>query len=94
MDTFQYTARDAGSLDSVVTGIVTMNVSGMVWYVDSSYGGGNGAADGSNCPFTSLTPLHDAAAEQAMRIRLATRFLLMRAARPTPAALSLIYGTC
>ena len=57
-DTFQYTARDAGSLDSVVTGIVTMNVSGLVWYVDSSYGGGNGAADGSfNRPFTSLTPL-------------------------------------
>ncbi len=42
--TFKYTARDADNLDSVVTGTVTMNVSGLIWYVDSSYGGGNGAA--------------------------------------------------
>ncbi|MBC7964319.1 MAG: cadherin-like domain-containing protein, partial [Fuerstia sp.] len=60
-DTFQYTARDATSLNSLVTGTVTMTVSGMVWYVDSSYGGGNGAADGSfNRPFTSLAPLNGA----------------------------------
>ena len=60
-DTFQYTARDATSLNSLVTGTVTMTVSGMVWYVDSSYGGGNGAADGSfTRPFTSLAPLNGA----------------------------------
>ena len=60
-DTFQYTARDADNLNSLVTGTVTMTVSGMVWYVDSSYGGGNGASDGSfNRPFTTLTPLNGA----------------------------------
>ena len=57
-DTFQYTARDATSLDSLVTGTVTMTVSGMVWYVDNSAPGGG---DGSlTLPFTSLTPLNGA----------------------------------
>ena len=55
-DTFQYTARDADNLNSVVTGTVTMTVSGMVWYVDNSAPGGG---DGSlTLPFTSLTPLN------------------------------------
>ncbi|MEO8493738.1 MAG: Ig-like domain-containing protein [Planctomycetota bacterium] len=59
LTTFKYTARDADSLDSVVTGTVTMNVSGLVWYVDSAYA--DGGNDGSfNKPFTSLTPLSGA----------------------------------
>ncbi len=55
LTTFQYTARDADSLDSVVTGTVTMNVTGLIWYVDSAAAGGG---DGSfNAPFTTLSPL-------------------------------------
>jgi len=57
LTTFNYTARDADNLDSVVTGTVTMNVSGLIWYVDSGYAGGGN--DGSfNKPFTTLAPLN------------------------------------
>jgi len=57
LTTFAYTARDADNLNSVVTGTVTLNVSGLVWYVDSAYAGGGN--DGSfNKPFTTLAPLN------------------------------------
>ena len=57
-DTFQYTARDADNLDSLVTGTVTMTVNDLVWYVDSSAAGGG---DGSfTNPFQNLTPLNGA----------------------------------
>jgi hypothetical protein len=59
---FQYTAHDAEGLNSNVTGTVTLTVTGLTWYVDSAYGGGNGAADGSYMrPFTSLASLNGAA---------------------------------
>ena len=44
---FEYTIQDAQGLGSVTTGHVTLTISGQVWYVDGSYAGANGTADGS-----------------------------------------------
>lgn len=54
---FTYTIQDADG--ATATGTVNVTVSGLVWYVDNSYAGGNGASDGSFLrPFTSLDPLN------------------------------------
>jgi VCBS repeat-containing protein len=54
-DSFTYTLVDAGGLTG--TGTATFNVSGLIWYVDSS--ASSVGADGSfNHPFTSLAPLN------------------------------------
>jgi hypothetical protein len=59
---FQYTVTDAQGLQSVSTGIVTMTVNDVVWYVDNTYAGGG--SDGSYLkPFTSLTPLNNNGAD-------------------------------
>lgn len=58
---FQYTITDAEGLTNVTgfNGVVTLNVTDVVWFVDSAYAGANGAADGSYLrPFTSLTELN------------------------------------
>lgn len=53
-DTFTYTLTDGNGVTN--TGSVTVALSQMVWYVDNSYGGANGAADGrSHRPFTLLS---------------------------------------
>jgi hypothetical protein len=57
---FQYTITDAQGLQSVSTGIVSIPVSNLAWFVDSAYAGANGASDGSYLrPFTSFQPLND-----------------------------------
>ncbi|HYE27115.1 MAG TPA: Ig-like domain-containing protein [Allosphingosinicella sp.] len=57
---FKYFITDAQNLGNVTEGIVTLTVTGLVWYVDNTYGGENGTADGSYLkPFTSLTPLNN-----------------------------------
>ncbi|HEX2763965.1 MAG TPA: Ig-like domain-containing protein [Allosphingosinicella sp.] len=54
---FQYTITDAQGLQSVSTGIVTLNITDVVWYVDNTASAAG--ADGSYLhPFTSLTPLN------------------------------------
>ena len=58
---FQYTITDAEGLTNVsgFNGVVTLNITDVVWYVDSAYAGANGASDGSFLrPFTSLTELN------------------------------------
>jgi hypothetical protein len=55
---FEYTAVDAQTLQSVTTGTVTLTVTDAVWYVDSNYAGGD--SDGSYLkPFVTLAPLND-----------------------------------
>ncbi|HYJ81691.1 MAG TPA: Ig-like domain-containing protein, partial [Allosphingosinicella sp.] len=44
---FEYFITDAQGLTSVSTGKVNILISGQIWYVDSGYGGANGASDGS-----------------------------------------------
>jgi hypothetical protein len=57
---FEYTITDEQGLGSVTTGIVKFDVAGLVWYVDNTYGGENGASDGSYIkPFTNLGQLND-----------------------------------
>lgn len=59
---FTYTVQDTQGLASVTTGTVSMAVADRAWFVDSSYAGGNGAADGSYLrPFTTLGSLNGAA---------------------------------
>jgi len=61
---FKYYVQDAQGLGNVTEGIVTMTVTDKVWYVDNTYGGENGASDGSYMkPFTSLTPLNNNGAD-------------------------------
>jgi hypothetical protein len=63
-DTFTYTLRN--SIDNTLTdaATITITITGMVWYVDNSYAGANGTADGrSTRPFTSLTPVNNAASD-------------------------------
>ena len=61
---FKYFVTDAQGLGNVTEGIVTMTVTDKVWYVDNTYGGENGASDGSYMkPFTSLTPLNNNGAD-------------------------------
>ncbi|MDX6269981.1 MAG: large repetitive protein [Acidobacteriota bacterium] len=63
-DTFTYTLRN--SVDNSLTdaATITITITGMVWYVDNSYAGANGTADGrSTRPFTSLTPVNNAASD-------------------------------
>jgi len=56
---FQYTIQDEQGLNNVTTGVVTLTVTGKVWYVDNTYGGENGASDGSYLkPFTQFTQLN------------------------------------
>ncbi|WP_066648930.1 MULTISPECIES: Ig-like domain-containing protein [Sphingomonas] len=58
---FQYTITDAEGLTNVTgfNGVVTLNVTDVIWHVDSNYAGANGASDGSYLrPFTSLTELN------------------------------------
>ncbi|MBL8111495.1 MAG: putative Ig domain-containing protein, partial [Acidobacteria bacterium] len=43
-DSFSYTLTDANGASA--TASVTLSISGLVWFVDSSYVGGNGASDG------------------------------------------------
>ena len=59
--TFNYTIVDAQILNNVTTGTVNITVNGgMIWYVDNSYGGENGASDGSYLkPFTNFNSLND-----------------------------------
>ncbi|HEY5720975.1 MAG TPA: tandem-95 repeat protein [Allosphingosinicella sp.] len=60
LTSFKYYVQDAQGLGNVTEGIVTMTVSGLVWYVDNNYAGENGTADGSYMrPFTDLRPLND-----------------------------------
>ena len=56
---FTYTLSDAdGGTD---TATATINVSGLVWYVDKDYAGANGPSDGSFLkPFTDVTSLNGA----------------------------------
>ncbi|MCA8996398.1 MAG: cadherin-like domain-containing protein [Planctomycetaceae bacterium] len=57
-DSFTYTATDADNLDSVITGTVTLTISGLTWFVDNSATGGG---DGSySNPFNSLAALNGA----------------------------------
>jgi hypothetical protein len=61
---FKYYVQDAQGLGNVTEGIVTMTVTDKIWYVDNTYGGENGASDGSYMkPFTSLTPLNNNGAD-------------------------------
>ncbi|NBB24499.1 tandem-95 repeat protein [Porphyrobacter sp. SLTP] len=54
---FTYTIQDADG--ATATGTVNITVDGLVWYVDNSYAGANGTADGSYLrPFTQLTALN------------------------------------
>lgn len=63
-DTFTYTVKSDADNTLTDTATVTINITSMVWYVDNSYAGANGAADGrSNRPFTSLTPVNNAASD-------------------------------
>lgn len=58
---FQYTITDQEGLTNVTgfNGVVTLNITDVVWHVDSAYAGANGASDGSYLrPFTSLTELN------------------------------------
>ena len=58
---FQYTITDAEGLTNVTgfNGVVTLNITDVVWHVDSAYAGANGVSDGSFLrPFTSLTELN------------------------------------
>lgn len=58
---FTYTVMDEQGLTNVAgsEGVVGLTISNQVWYVDSGYGGANGASDGSYLrPFTSLTALN------------------------------------
>ncbi|MBA3878571.1 MAG: hypothetical protein C0500_02515 [Sphingobium sp.] len=58
---FQYTITDAEGLTNVTgfNGVVTLNITDVIWHVDSNYAGANGASDGSYLrPFTSLTELN------------------------------------
>lgn len=58
---FQYTITDAEGLSNVTgfNGVVTLNITDVVWHVDSAYAGANGVSDGSFLrPFTSLTELN------------------------------------
>jgi putative cofactor-binding repeat protein len=53
-DTFTYTLTDGNGVTN--TGSVIINLSQMVWYVDNTYGGANGASNGqSHRPFTLLS---------------------------------------
>ena len=57
---FKYYVQDAQGLGNVTEGIVTLTITGLVWYVDNTYNGVNGPADGSYMkPFTTLNPLND-----------------------------------
>ncbi|QDT53040.1 hypothetical protein Pan44_10550 [Caulifigura coniformis] len=59
-DIFSYRIVDPHNLQNVTVGVVTFTITDPVWYVDSAYGGANGASDGSFLkPFTSLAPLND-----------------------------------
>jgi hypothetical protein len=52
-DSFTYTGTTNGQTASAT---VSITLSGLVWYVDNSYGGGSGASNGlSHRPFTSFT---------------------------------------
>jgi large repetitive protein len=52
-DTFSYTLTDGNGVTN--TGLVTINLSQVIWYVDNTYGGVNGTSDGrSHRPFTTL----------------------------------------
>jgi len=52
-DTFTYTLTDGNGITNTAT--VTINLSDVVWYVDNTYAGANGASDGrSHRPFTTL----------------------------------------
>ena len=58
---FQYTITDQEGLTNVsgFNGVVTLNITDVIWHVDSAYAGANGASDGSYLrPFTSLTELN------------------------------------
>ncbi len=56
--TFQYTARDADNLDSIVTGVVTLDVSDIIWFIDNSHGGAN---EGTlSDPFQSINDFNTA----------------------------------
>lgn len=58
---FQYTITDQEGLTNVTgfNGVVTLNITDVVWHVDSAYAGANGVSDGSFLrPFTSLTELN------------------------------------
>lgn len=58
---FNYTITDQEGLTNVsgFNGVVTLNVTDVVWHVDSAYTGANGVSDGSFLrPFTSLTELN------------------------------------
>ncbi|QNM82992.1 cadherin-like domain-containing protein [Sphingomonas sabuli] len=58
---FTYETVDEDGLASVGAAEVTVNVTGLVWYVDSAYDGSNGASDGSyDRPYTSLDQLNGA----------------------------------
>src|SRR5204862_1598972 len=55
-DTFTYTLKNSANNTLMGTGTVKINLTNMVWYVDNSYAGANGASDGrSHRPFTSIT---------------------------------------
>ncbi|MBX9859989.1 MAG: cadherin-like domain-containing protein [Sphingomonas sp.] len=58
---FQYTITDQEGLTNVsgFNGVVTLNITDVIWHVDSAYAGANGVSDGSFLrPFTSLTELN------------------------------------
>jgi hypothetical protein len=52
-DTFSYTLTDGNGITN--TAVVTINLSDVVWYVNNTYAGANGASDGrSHRPFTTV----------------------------------------
>jgi hypothetical protein len=64
--TLQYTITDSQTLASVSTGVINFAITDVVWYVDNTYTGANGTADGSYMkPFTSLVPLDNGAVNDA-----------------------------
>jgi hypothetical protein len=58
---FQYKAKDSLGNVSATFGTVMITINSVVWYVDSSYAGGNGPSDGTATrPLTALTNLNAA----------------------------------
>ncbi|HMC92046.1 MAG TPA: cadherin-like domain-containing protein, partial [Allosphingosinicella sp.] len=64
--TAAFTYTDSDGSGTIGSGTVTLTVSSEIWYVDSTYAGGNGTSDGSYLkPFTTFTNLNGAGDKDA-----------------------------
>ncbi|HYP00241.1 MAG TPA: lamin tail domain-containing protein [Pyrinomonadaceae bacterium] len=59
-DTFTYTIRNNADNSLTDTATVTINITGMVWYVNNAGANGDGR---SSSPFNTLTPVNNAASD-------------------------------